>query len=76
MTVARIASDLGVIERGGPALAGPELDELIRQGNAALGAVTAKVSVCARVAPEHKLKIVESLQRQGDVVGYDYRRRE
>ena len=28
-------SDLGVIERGGPALTGPELDELIGQGNAA-----------------------------------------
>ena len=35
---------------------------------AALDKATSEVSVYARVAPEHKLKIVESLQRQGNIV--------
>ena len=34
----------------------------------ALDKATSEVSVYARVAPEHKLKIVESLQRQGNIV--------
>ena len=38
------------------------------KGTAAFDAATAEVSVYARVAPEHKLKIVESLQRQGNIV--------
>lgn len=68
LTAARIASDLGVIERGGEAITGPELDKLLEEGEEAFDAVTGRVSVYARVAPEHKLKIVESLRRQGNVV--------
>lgn len=61
LTAARIASDLGIIEQGGKALTGDELDAMSEQQ---LDKATSEVSVYARVAPEHKLKIVESLQRQ------------
>ena len=43
-----------------------QLDELPRQ--AAFDKVTSGCPSTARVAPEHKLKIVESLQRQGNIV--------
>ncbi|TPF85465.1 haloacid dehalogenase [Bifidobacterium sp. UTCIF-37] len=66
LTAARIASDLGIIDKGGKALTGDQLDALTDQ--AAFDKATSEVSVYARVAPEHKLKIVESLQRQGNIV--------
>ena len=66
LTAARIASDLGIVAKGGKALTGDQLDRL--EDDAALDAATSEVSVYARVAPEHKLKIVESLQRQGNIV--------
>ena len=65
LTAARIASDLGIIEKGGKALTGDQLDAM--PDEAAFDKVTSEVSVYARVAPEHKLKIVESLQRQGNI---------
>jgi potassium/sodium efflux P-type ATPase len=65
LTAARIASDLGIIDKGGKALTGEQLDQL--PDEAALDKATSEVSVYARVAPEHKLKIVESLQRQGNI---------
>ena len=78
LTAARIASDLGIIEtdRNGSAagaddlsgrvLTGVQLDEL--PDERAFDNATREISVYARVAPEHKLKIVESLQRQGNIV--------
>ena len=66
LTAARIASDLGIIERGGKALTGDQLDAF-GDDQAAFDKATSDVSVYARVAPEHKLKIVESLQRQGNI---------
>ncbi len=66
LTAARIATDLGIINKGGTAMTGSQLDEL--PDEAAFDKVTSGVSVYARVAPEHKLKIVESLQRQGNIV--------
>ncbi len=69
LTAARIASDLGIIKPGEQALTGEELDQLSADGNTqAFDKATSQVSVYARVAPEHKLKIVESLQRQGNIV--------
>ena len=64
LTAARIASDLGIIAKDGKALTGDELDAM---DQAQLDKATSEVSVYARVAPEHKLKIVESLQRQGNI---------
>lgn len=65
LTAARIASDLGIVSKDARALTGDELDAM---GQEELDAATAEVSVYARVAPEHKLKIVNSLQDQGNIV--------
>ena len=65
LTAARIAGDLGIIKPGQPACTGEQLDAM---DSDQLRETTSKVSVYARVAPEHKLKIVESLQDQDKVV--------
>lgn len=65
LTAARIASDLGIVKKGEKALTGDDLDQL---EGPALDKATATTSVYARVAPEHKMKIVKSLQRQGNIV--------
>ena len=67
LTAARIAGDLGIIGKDGTALTGDQLDQLASD-QAAFDRATATTSVFARVAPEHKLNIVESLQRQGNIV--------
>ncbi|CAG9933348.1 cation-translocating P-type ATPase [Candidatus Nitrotoga arctica] len=64
-TAARIAADLGIVEPGAQALTGAELDELDAAGLAAAVRVT---SVYARVAPVHKLRIVDALQADGNIV--------
>lgn len=64
-TAARIAADLGIVEPGAKALTGADLDELDDYGLAAAVRIT---SVYARVAPVHKLRIVDALQADGNVV--------
>ena len=64
-TAARIAADLGIVEAGASALTGPELDAL---DEAAFADAVRKTSVYARVAPKHKLRIVDALQADGNVV--------
>jgi magnesium-transporting ATPase (P-type) len=64
-TAARIAAELGIIEPGGPAMTGADLDRL--EKTTAPNTVQ-DVSVYARVAPEHKLDIVDALQADGNVV--------
>ena len=64
-TAARIAQDLGLVAPGGPALSGSELERLDEQGFAE---AVQRVSVYARVAPAHKLRIVHALQAGGNVV--------
>ena len=64
-TAARIAADLGIVEAGAPALTGAELDRLDAAG---LAAVVRSTSVYARVAPVHKLRIVDALQAGGNIV--------
>jgi magnesium-transporting ATPase (P-type) len=64
-TAARIAADLGIVERGRAALTGRDLDAL--DGEAFVAAVR-ETSVYARVAPVHKLRIVDALQADGHVV--------
>jgi potassium/sodium efflux P-type ATPase len=64
-TAERIATDLGLVEPGARALTGVELDALDDAGWAEAVRTT---SVFARVAPAHKLRIVDALQAQGQIV--------
>jgi Ca2+-transporting ATPase len=64
-TAARIAADLGLVEPGAKALTGAELDALDAAGFAE---AVRHTSVYARVAPVHKLRIVDALQADGNVV--------
>jgi magnesium-transporting ATPase (P-type) len=64
-TAARIAADLGIVAPGGAALTGSELDAL---DDEAFAAAVRTTSVFARVAPAHKLRIVDALQADGHVV--------
>jgi P-type Ca2+ transporter type 2C len=64
-TAAAIAAELGIAAAGGRAVAGPELE---RMPDDALGRTVGEVSVYARVNPEHKLRIVQALQRGGATV--------
>ena len=64
-TASRIAALLGIVENGTKALTGAELDAMDDIGFAAAVRTT---SVYARVAPVHKLRIVDALQADGNVV--------
>jgi magnesium-transporting ATPase (P-type) len=64
-TAARIAGDLGIVEPGARALTGADLEALDDEG---LRRAVHEVSVYARVAPEHKLRIVDALQSAGRIV--------
>jgi len=64
VTAAVIARELG-ISADARAITGAELEKLTPE---AIARTVAEVSVYARVNPEHKLRIVEALQRGGAVV--------
>jgi len=64
-TAARIAADLGIVVAGSAALSGAEIDALDEAG---FSAAVRSTSVYARVAPAHKLRIVDALQADGNVV--------
>jgi len=64
LTAKAIALDLGIIHDG-DVLTGSDLDRLTDEQ---FDTAVREVSVFARVSPEHKLRIVESLQDQGQVV--------
>ncbi len=64
-TAARIAQDLGIVEAGAVAMTGLQIDALT-EGEFA--EAVRKTSVFARVAPVHKLRIVDALQADGNVV--------
>ncbi len=64
LTAIEIARQLGIMENG-RALRGAEIEELSIDE---LKNVVDEVSVFARVAPHHKLKIVEALQARGHIV--------
>lgn len=65
VTAASIASQLGIIEPGARVLTGQELDAL---DNEEFAAAAKTVDVYARVAPEHKLKLVNAMRDAGEIV--------
>ena len=64
-TAKAIARQLGIGGSGDKVLSG---EELSRMSDDELYEVVDRVSVYARVAPEHKLRIVKQLQRRGHIV--------
>jgi Ca2+-transporting ATPase len=64
VTAAAIAAELGIAPAGGRTLAGSQLE---RMDDALLGEAVRQVSVYARVAPEHKLRIVRALKANGEI---------
>jgi Ca2+-transporting ATPase len=64
-TAAAIGRELGLLAPADRAVAGEELAALT---DAELAEVVRRVNVFARVAPEHKLRLVRALQAQGEVV--------
>ncbi|HOT25448.1 MAG TPA: cation-translocating P-type ATPase [Anaerolineaceae bacterium] len=64
LTARHIAEDLG-ISTNGKALTGADLESL---SDAELEEVVRDVSIFARVSPEHKLRIVQALQNNGEIV--------
>ncbi|PMB52568.1 magnesium-transporting ATPase [Fischerella thermalis CCMEE 5201] len=65
LTARVIATDLGIAQPGDQALTGQELQRMSDQD---LEQNVDLVSIYARVAPEHKLRIVQALQRRGRFV--------
>ena len=65
LTAEAIATELGIMDEEGRSMDGRELDAL---GPGELEEVVEKVSVYARVTPEHKLRLVDALQSHGHIV--------
>jgi len=65
ITAQAIAKDIGIFEEGSIGVDGAELDRL---GEAEFAKIVQKVSVYARVTAEHKMKIIDALQRKGHIV--------
>ena len=65
VTAAKVAAALDIVGSDAPAVTGGELDEL---DDDAFRDVVRTRSVYARVAPEHKLRIVDALQEDGQIV--------
>jgi Ca2+-transporting ATPase len=65
LTARAIAIDLGIAREGDRVLAGQELEHM---SQAQLEQEVDHVSIYARVSPEHKLRIVQALQRRGKFV--------
>ncbi|MBD2579690.1 cation-translocating P-type ATPase [Oscillatoria sp. FACHB-1406] len=65
LTATAIASELGIAETGDRALSGKELERMSQED---LESEVDRVSIYARVSPEHKLRIVRALQKRGKFV--------
>jgi Ca2+-transporting ATPase len=64
MTAVAVAKELGIL-KDGMVLTGFELDAM---GDEEYQKIVNKVNVYARVSPEHKIKIVRALKREGNIV--------
>ena len=65
VTATAIAKQIGIFEEGNIALSGVELDNM---SDEELDKKLERVSVYARVSPEHKIRIVSAWQRKGKIV--------
>ncbi|WP_283115270.1 cation-translocating P-type ATPase [Intestinimonas timonensis] len=65
VTASAIAKQLGIFREGDEAVSGVELDNMT---DADLDQRLEKISVYARVSPEHKIRIVSAWQRKGKIV--------
>lgn len=65
VTASAIAEKIGILEPGDLSVTGTELDGM---SDMALGQNLDRISVYARVSPEHKIRIVRSWQERGNIV--------
>ncbi|HEY0010641.1 MAG TPA: HAD-IC family P-type ATPase [Candidatus Paceibacterota bacterium] len=65
LTATAIARDVGIWHEGDTVITGEEVDAL---GDTELAHALARVSVFARVTPEHKLRIINAYRKRGDIV--------
>ncbi len=65
LTAQAIATDLGIANEGAQVVIGRDLENM---SQAELEAIVESVNIYARVAPEHKLRIVKALQTKGHFV--------
>ena len=63
-TAAAIASEIGIFTAGDLAVTGADLDQMSDQQ---LQERLEKISIYARVSPEHKIRIVEAWQKKGHI---------
>jgi len=68
LTAMEIARQLGIISSDSARARSLTGQELSRMDDAELQKIVSEVSVYARVSPEHKLRIVQALQVQGEIV--------
>ncbi len=65
ITAVAIARSLGIMQQGDRAITGVDLE---RMSDQELGAAVEGIAVYARVAPEHKVRIVRAFQAHGKIV--------
>jgi len=65
LTAEAISREIGIMSEGDISLTGKELSEM---SDEEFEKIVEKVTVYARVSPEHKLKIVEALKKKGHIV--------
>lgn len=66
-TALSIAREVGIYAQGDRALSGEQLDQMDAEE---FGKIIKNTSVYARVAPEHKIRIVEGWQKAGGIVAF------
>ncbi len=64
-TAQAIAGQIGMLTKGGQVLTGAQLDAM---DDDELNAMVDHLDVCARVSPQHKMRIVEALKTRGHIV--------
>ena len=65
LTAIAITKELGLFKEGDKALSGEELDKL---SDDELDKIIESIVICARVSPEHKVRILNALKKRGHVV--------